>query len=229
MLQHFCENQQRCLPCVHCVKQALLILLKIFVIGHGRTLHYGKQLHQVAIDPPHLAADQLCHVGIFLLGHDAAAGAEAVVNGNVRKFGRIPPCKFLCPARQMHHGNGGIAEKFDAVVPVTYAVHGVFGGGDKAQQPGGFMPVDGQRSARQRAGAQRAVVHPLQCVLQPLNVPLEHLKISHEYKAEGQGLGMLQMGKADADLVGVLLRLIQNHRLQIFQPFQNCPNFPPQV
>ena len=69
----------------------------------------GKKLHQIAVYTAYLATDQLGHIRILLLGHNAASGAETVVDGDIRELRRIPPCELLRPAGQMHHGDGRVA------------------------------------------------------------------------------------------------------------------------
>ncbi len=92
----------------------------------GNALHDRQQLHEVTADKAYLAPDQLRHVGAFLLGHDAAAGAEVVVDGDIGELGGVLPGEFLRPAGQVHHGNGDVAEELQTVIPVADGVHGVF-------------------------------------------------------------------------------------------------------
>ncbi len=61
------------------IKRRLLVLLQIPVVCQGEGLEYGEDADQVTIDPSGLGPDQLQHVGVRLLGHDAAAGAKALV------------------------------------------------------------------------------------------------------------------------------------------------------
>ena len=109
LVQHLREDVDGSLPGVDGVKDALLILLEILIVGQGSSLHDGQKLHQIAVYPAYLATDQLGHIRILLLGHNAASGAEAVVDGDIRELRRIPPCELLRPAGQMHHRDGRVA------------------------------------------------------------------------------------------------------------------------
>jgi len=115
----------------------------------------------------------------------------------------------------VHHQDRQIAEQLDGVVPVGDRVHGVVGGLFEAQGLGGLEPVDVIGGGGQSAGPQGALVQPLQAVLQPGHVPLEHVGVGHHVVAEGGGLGPLQVGVAGHDGVGVLLGPLHQHLLQI--------------
>ena len=79
--------------------------------------------------------------------------------------------------------------------------------------------------ACQSAGAQRALVHPLQAVLKAGDVPLEHIGVGHHVVAEGDGLGTLEVGIAGHDSVCIPLRLLHQHRFQLEQHVDDLGNF----
>ena len=93
----------------------------------------------------------------------------------------------------MHHQDRQIAEQLDGIVPVGDRVHGVVSGLFEAQSLGGLEAVDVIGGGGQSAGAQGALVQPL----------------------EGGGLGPLQVGVAGHDGVGVLLGPLHQHLLQV--------------
>ena len=62
--------------------------------------------HQIAVDPAGLAAYQLSHVRIFLLGHDGGAGGIGVVQVDVFELPAAPQDDLLGEAGQVHHQDG---------------------------------------------------------------------------------------------------------------------------
>ncbi len=68
---------------VYRVKQRLFVFLVVFIVGQGLRFHQHHQAGEVADHAAGFAAHQFGHIGVFLLRHDAGAGAEAV--GNVDK------------------------------------------------------------------------------------------------------------------------------------------------
>ena len=109
LVQHFRKDINGGFPGINGIKKAFFIFLEILIVCKSSSLHNSQKLHQISVYTAYFTADQLCHIRIFLLRHDAAASAEAVVDGDIGKLGRVPPCKLLSPAGEMHHGNGSIA------------------------------------------------------------------------------------------------------------------------
>ena len=109
LVQHFCKDINGGFPGINGIKKAFFIFLEILIVCKSSSLHNSQKLHQISVYTAYFTADQLCHIRIFLLRHDAATSAEAVVDGDIGKLGRVPPCKLLSPAGEMHHGNGSIA------------------------------------------------------------------------------------------------------------------------
>ena len=122
---HGNEHLQAHLHSVHRIEDGLLILLHILVVGQGQTLQGGEQAHQVAVDTTGLATNQLCHVGILLLGHDGRAGGEGVAQLHELKLPAGPQNDLLGETAQVHHENGDAAHKLQAEIPVGNAVDGV--------------------------------------------------------------------------------------------------------
>ena len=115
----------------------------------------------------------------------------------------------------MHHQDGAGGEELDGVVPVGDRVPGVFGGLPEAQQLGGELPVHGIGGGGQSAGAQGALVHPLQAVLQPGHVPAEHVGVGHHVVGEGGGLSPLEVGVTGHDGLQIGLGLLDQDLFQI--------------
>ena len=76
------------------------------------------------------------------------------------------------------------------------------------------MPIDREGRTGKRGGAQRALVEPRACIGEPTTVAREHLDVSQEVVAEGDGLGRLQMREARHRQVEMRLRLARQGELQ---------------
>ena len=125
----------------------------------------------------------------------------------------------------MHHQNGQGGEQLNGVVPVGNRVHGVVGGLPEAQSLGRLEPVHRVGGSGQSAGPQGALVQPLQAVLQPGHIPLEHIGVGHHVVAEGGWLGPLEMGVARHHRIGVLPGFLFQHLLQIQDHGDNDRDF----
>ena len=60
------------------IEQRRLVVLKVLGIGQRKALQQDEQPDQVADDPRRMAADQLCGVGIALVGHDRRTGRPGI-------------------------------------------------------------------------------------------------------------------------------------------------------
>ena len=115
----------------------------------------------------------------------------------------------------MHHEDGQGGQQLDGVITVGDRVHGVVGGLFEAQGLGRGEPVHGIGGGGQSAGPQGALVQPLQTVLQPGHIPLEHVGVGHHVVGEGGGLGPLQVGVTGHHRIQVGLGLLDEDLLQI--------------
>ena len=79
-------------------------------------------------------------------------------------------------------------------VAVGDGVERVGGGPVEAQRLGRHVPVDRERRAGERGRAQGALVEPRARIGEPAAVAGEHLDVSQEMVAEGDGLRRLQSG-----------------------------------
>ena len=201
---------------IHRVKNGLLILLHILVVGQGQALHDRQQAHQVAVHPARLTADQLGNIGVLLLGHDGGAGGIGIVQGDKAELIAGPQDDLLGEPGQMHHQNGQGRSQFQDIVPVGDAVDGVFRGLVKAQGLGRHKPVDGIGGAAHGAGAQGALIQPGLAVGKTAQVPGQHFGVSHGVMGKGGGLGPLQMGIAGHDGFQMELGLVADGGNQLF-------------
>ena len=216
-VHHGGKDRQTHLHSVDGVKQGLLVLLHILVIGQGQPLHHGQQGDQVAVHPSGLAPDQFGYIRILLLGHDGGAGGVGVIQIHKLKLPGTPEDDFLREAGQVHHQDRQRREQLNGVVPVGNRVHGVVSGLPKAQGLGSLKPVYRVGGGGQGASPQGTLIQPLQTVLQPGHVPLEHIGIGHHIVAERGRLGTLKVGVARHHCISVLLGFLRQHLLQ----FQN--------
>ena len=123
--QHWCQYQQTFLPCFHRIKQGFFVLLHIFVIGQWQPFHGGQKTHQMTIYPTGFTPHQLCHIRIFLLRHNAAAGAVSIIQINKMKFLAGPNNNFFAHPAQMHRTNRSSRHIFQNEISVTNPVHRV--------------------------------------------------------------------------------------------------------
>ena len=89
--------------CINGIKGQLFVFLHIFVVSQRNAFHGGQHGHQCAVDTAGLSSDQLCDIRIFLLRHDAAAGAVGVIDLHKAVFIGIPDDDLLAETAQMHH------------------------------------------------------------------------------------------------------------------------------
>ena len=104
------------------VKQPFLVFLVVLVIGKRLTFHQRQKRKKIAVHTPAFAANQLGHIGIFLLRHDGRAGAKTVGQIHKAESGTVPQNEFFGKTRQMHMQNGGGSTKFDGEIAVGHGV-----------------------------------------------------------------------------------------------------------
>ncbi len=211
---HVGEDAQRVDHRVDRVEQRFLVFLVVLVVGQRLALHQREQADQVAVDAAGLAARQFRHVGVLLLRHDRAAGAEAVGDVDEAHARAHPQHQLFREARDVrHHQRGGGAE-FDGEVAVRHRIQRVAAHAVEAQLLRDEFAVDRVARAGQRGGAQRQAVDPLAGVEHALGVAREHLDIGQQVVAEHHRLRDLQVREAGDDGVGVLLGQVQQGAAQ---------------
>ena len=136
------------------VEQGFLVLLQIPVICQGEGLEHGQHRDQGTGDPAGLSPDQLQHVGVRLLRHDTAAGAEVLGEAQEAEFRRGPEDEFLCEAAQVRHDEGAARDGLHHEVPVAHGVDTVLADRGKPQALGKVRAVYRIRRAGQGAAAQ---------------------------------------------------------------------------
>ena len=193
---------------VHAVEDALLVLLHILVVGQGDALEGGEEGDEVAVDAARLAADQLGHVGVLLLGHDGGACGVGIRQLHELELPARPQNDLLREAGEVHHHEGAGGDELHREVAVGDAVQRVEDDAVKAQSGGLEAAVGGVGGARQGARADGGEVHAAAHILQAVDVAEEHHGVGHKVVAEGDGLGALEVGIAGHDGGGVCLGLL---------------------
>src|SRR6266487_3829510 len=75
---------------IESVEYSRLIFLQIAIVGQWETLQDCKQADQMAIHPARLAANEFGDVGVLLVRHHTAAGADSIRKFHEPKFLRRP-------------------------------------------------------------------------------------------------------------------------------------------
>ncbi len=154
--QQFGGDGQRCRHRIHHIKDLLLVLLQITVIGERQSLNEHAQGHETADHPPGLATDQLRDIRVFFLGHDGGAGTEAIGNIDKGEFLTGPEHQLLGEPGEMELDQGAAADKLDGKIPVAGGIHGVGGNGGKAEEIRHLLPINGQTGPGQGRGSPGA-------------------------------------------------------------------------
>ncbi len=199
---------------VNHVKDGLLVLLQVLVVGRGQPLERRQQPHQVAHHPPALAAHQFQRVGILFLRHEARAGGVGVGYLHKAKLAAGPQDEILRQATEVHLHQRGPGQELDDVIPVAHRVYAVLAHTVKAQFGGQRPAVYVERIAGQRPRPQWADLRAPGHAGQPLAAALEFPEEGHQPVAKEQRLRLLQVRVARHDHVQVNLGLLNDGRLQ---------------
>ena len=137
-------------------------------------------MRQGADDAGRPAADQLEDVGVLLLRHDAAAGADRIGQRQEAELLGAPEDPLLGPAREVLGDQRQDEDRLEHEVAVAGDVQAVGRHAVEAELPGHELAVDRQGRAGQGGGAQGQDVQPLAAVGQPAAVALELLDVGQE-------------------------------------------------
>ena len=156
------------------IERALLVLLKILVIGQRQALHSHQQLDQVAVHATALAADELGKVRILLLRHDGRAGGVRIGQRDETELGARPQHDLLGQTRQVHRHNGAGIMQIEQEVTVRNSIERVGNHTRKAKFGGRHLAIERVARTGKRRGTQRAVVGSIEGSLQARKVAREH-------------------------------------------------------
>ena len=211
---HVGKRAQRIAQGVGGVEQRLLVFLIVLVVGQWLAFHQGQQAHQRAEHTAGLAAHQFGHIGVFLLRHDRAAGAETVRQIDELELRAGPQHQLFGETRQVHHRDARGRAEFDGEVAIGNVVQRVAADGVEAEQLRGVFAVDRVGRAGQRGAAQRHAVGALAAVDQTLVVAAEHFEPGQHVMPESHWLCGLQVGEAGHDARRFTFGLLQQAFLQ---------------
>ena len=210
---------------IHRVKDGLLVLLHIFVIGQGQALEHDQGADEVAVHAPRLAADQFRQVRVALLGHDAGAGGIAAAHAREAELAARPEDQLLRQAGEVRHQDGQRALRFKAEITVRYGVQAVLAGAGEAQGFRGVRAVDRIGRSGQGAAAKGGKVHARGGIPEAAPVAQEHHGIGHHVLPQALGLRVLQVGHAGHQGGSVLIRDLQQRVQQPVDPVGDLLRF----
>ena len=213
------------LEAVERAEESALVVLEVAVVCERDAFHHREEVDERAGELARLAAQQLEHVGVLFLRHDAGAGAEGVGQLDPAEFCREVDDEVFGEAAYVVAEYGGEVEYVEEVVAVGDGVHAVFGEAREAHVAHGVFTVERQRGAGERAAAERRFVYRVVGGEQAARVAHEGLRVRHPEVAHGDGLRLLEVGVAGDDDVGVFLGLREQ---DVYQRFKAVP-YPEQL
>ncbi len=189
----------------------------IAVVGQRLPFHEDEQGGELPHDLAAFAANELGHIGVFFLRHDAGAGTKGIGQVDEGEGRRHPVDELLRQARQVHGNDRQRRQHFEEEIAVGDGVETVFGHGIEAELPRHVPAIDGKGGARQGRRPQGQDIDPLAGIGQARGIAAEHFDIGHAVMAEGDGLRYLQVRKAGQQGVGFPLCQVDENRLQLAQ------------
>ena len=127
-----------------------------------------------------LAAHQLQRIGVLLLRHHAAAGAERVGQLEEAMLVAAEDDQILGQPAQMHHRHRARVEERRREVAIRRRVHAVVDDAREAEVAGERVDVDGVRRAGNRAGAERQRVAFVARGLQAREIAAQRRRVRQE-------------------------------------------------
>ena len=191
------------------------VFLEVAVVAHRQALQRHQQRHQRAVHAAGLAAQQLSHVWIALLGHDARAGGQRLVQGDEAELDGRPQHQILGQPREMHGQAGQRGEMLNEKITIGDCIQTVAAHAREPQRARHILAVQRVWRTGQSAGAQRQDIGARVGVSQPTGVALQHLPIRQQVMPEQDRLRSLQVGVAGHDGCPVPLRRLDERRLHV--------------
>ncbi len=148
----------------------------------------------VADQPPGLAAGQLRHIRVLLLGHDGRPGRPGVIEGDEPELDRRPQDDLLADPRQVDADLGQDERGLRDQVARRGAVDGIGDRRVETQLDGHQLRIQPQRSARERGRPVGRHGQPPIKVAQPLHIPQQRPGVGQQMMRQQHGLRRLQVG-----------------------------------
>ena len=155
-----------------------------------------KSADQSSGDSAGFAAKEFPGVGIFFLGHQAAAGGIFIGEQYVAEFLRREEHEVFGEPRKMR-GDAGEREKIiQREIAVADGVEAVCGGARKAELAGNDFAIDGKRTTGQRSGTHRAGVGAGSGAFQARNVSQKSFRVRQQEMGKQNWLSVLHVRHA---------------------------------
>ena len=184
-----------------CSEDRCLVLLQVAVVGERQALHGREQPGQPADRRAGLAAHELGHIRVQLLGHHRRPRRDVLPERGEAELARRPEDDLLAEPREVNEAERHGVEVVEREVPVRDRVERVpHLAGRRRERQG--RPGEGACSERAltRGGRGRA---------EPAEVALQHLDPREQMVADGHGLGALEMRVAGHRRLRVGLGAVQ--------------------
>ena len=196
------------------IEQRLFVFLQILVVGEGKPLERRQEAGQVAHRPPRLAPQQLCAVGVLLVGHHRRAGRHPIVQLQKAELRGRPEHPLLAPPAQVEHQHGAGVEEVCHKVPVRHGVEAVGADGGKPERTRRHLAVDRQARARAGAAAERRDIGRCRSGLDAHHVTRQHLRIGEQVVAQCARHAPLQVGVGRQQRLRLALGPLRQHHDQ---------------
>src|SRR5467141_2632351 len=154
-------------------EEGFFVFLEVTLITRRQSFQRREQTEQSAGDAAGLAANQFPSVGIFLLGHEAAAGGVFVGKNDVRKFLRRENYEVFRKARKMCGDSAEREKIIEHKVAVADGVETVRGDACKSKLARNRVAINRERISRERARTHRRRVGAGRRVFQARDIARE--------------------------------------------------------
>ena len=142
---------------------------------------------------PRFATNQLRHIGVLFLWHNAGACGICVGKLNEMEFMAAPEDDFLAEAAQVHHQDRKRGCQLNAEISVGNTIHAIHCDGGKAQFLRNGISIQRVGGGGKCAAAQRHYVCAFVGIAKAVVVALEHFHIRKQVMRQCNRLCALQV------------------------------------
>src|SRR5882762_8798079 len=203
-------------------EEGFFVFLEVALVTGGQALQCCEKTKQRTGDAAGLAADQFPGVGIFLLGHEAAAGGVFVGKNYVRKFLRRKNHEVFRESRKMRRDPRERKKIIEREVAIADGVETVRGHAGKSKLARNRVAINRERISRERARTHRTRVRAGRRVFQACDIARERFGMRKEEMRKQNRLCVLHVRHARHGHAEIRFRL-QQKRVQ--QGFEAALNF----
>ncbi len=160
-------------------EKCFLVFLEITLIAGWQTLQGNEKGEEGAGDASSFAAQEFPGIGVFLLGHEAAARRVFIGRNDIRKLLGGEEDKIFGEARKVG-GNAGKSEKIiEGKITVAYGVEAIGRDARKAKIARDGVSINGKGAPRKSTRAHGTDVGGGSGALQARKVSRKSLSVSH--------------------------------------------------